>query len=55
MQIYRQKKVKDATNSLILSKELLIHQKHVVRIINNRARFDHNNELSKSQKIIKNS
>ena len=55
MQIYRQKKVKDAFDSLILSKELLIHQKHVVRIINNRARFDHNNELSKSQKIIKNS
>ena len=33
-------------------KELLCHQKHAVRIINNRKRLDHTNELFKSQKIL---
>ena len=33
-------------------KKLLIQQKHAVRIINNRTRFDHTNELCKSQKIL---
>ena len=33
-------------------KKLLSQQKHAVRIINNRTRFDHTNELFKSQKIL---
>ena len=33
-------------------KRLLSQQKHAVRIINNRKRFDHTNELFKSQKIL---
>ena len=33
-------------------KRLLSEQKHTVRIINNRIRFDHTNELFKSQKIL---
>ena len=33
-------------------KELLCHQKYAVRIINNRKRLDHTNELFKSQKIL---
>ena len=41
-----------STNRINL-KKLLSQQKRAVRIINNRARFDHNNELSKSQKILK--
>ena len=33
-------------------KKLLSQQKHAVRIINNRTRFDHTNELFRSQKIL---
>ena len=33
-------------------KKLISQHKHVVRIINNRARCDHTNELFKSQKIL---
>ena len=33
-------------------KKLLSQQKHAVRIINNRTRLDHTNELFKSQKIL---
>ena len=33
-------------------KKLLSQQKHAVRIINNRTRFDHTNKLFKSQKIL---
>ena len=40
-----------STNRTNLEK-LLSQQKHAVRIINNRTRFDHTNELFKSQKIL---
>ena len=40
-----------STNRTNLEK-LLIQQKHAVRIISNRTRFDHTNELSKPQKIL---
>ena len=41
----------DSTNRTNL-KKLLNQQKHAVRIINNRTRLDHTNELFKSQKIL---
>ena len=40
-----------STNRTNLRK-LLSQQKHAVRIINNRTRLDHTNELFKSQKIL---
>ena len=43
MQIYR---------GAVQTKKLLSQQKHAVQIINNTTRFDHTNDLFKSQKIL---